>query len=79
MRGAGANRLLIAAEGGDEQRAASICVSTIEALMCSAASPAPPRASSSHKLRRAGVSTGTGKGIGSAASAGTPRASLAAR
>ncbi len=47
--------------------------------MCSAASPAPPRASSSHKLRRAGVITGTGKGIGSVANAGTPRASLAAR
>src|SRR4051812_12635923 len=47
--------------------------------MCSAASPAPPRASASASWTATGPSTGAGTGIGSPASAGTPRASFAAR
>ena len=47
--------------------------------MCVAASPAPPAASASHNPNSVGVRIGTGSGIGSPASAGTPRVSLAAR
>ena len=62
----------------DSSDPASRLPSSITVRMCSAASPAPPSARSPHRPRSVSVRTATGSGIGSPASAGTPRASLAA-
>ena len=80
MHRAGAERRLIAVERGGQQRC------RLE-LPLSIDSPDVRRRLRRRRRRRArrtaansvGVRTGTGSGIGSPASAGTPRASLAAR
>ena len=80
MHRAGSDRRLVASAA--TRSAASrlrCCRSRSPSRMCSRASPAPPAASASHSCEQRRRQDGTGSGIGSPASAGTPRASLAAR
>ncbi len=79
VHGDGPNGRLIALQRGGQQRTGIDTRLINWVRICSAASPAPPRASASHSARSAGFKSGTGSGMGSPARAGTPRCSLAAR